>query len=111
MAVTLNFNASAAQTIGANEATKLRLDSRDGVLFVRPTQRKAGPHALVQLNAKASGRLSVEIDDAVVERLGLQGLDVGQKFSVIQDRYGWYAIQPGEDHEKANGAKATLSRK
>lgn len=111
MTTTLQFNTAAATLLQGRKGGKLRMEMRDGAMFVRPTDRKAGPHVLTEYTTGARGALAVEIEDKQVEKLqaGQAFADKAQ-FNVVADKYGWFGLRPtveGDDVE----AKATLAIK
>lgn len=110
MSATLQFNPAATQAIQGRSGAKLRTEFRDGVLHVRPTDRKAGPHVLTEMQSKGRG-ISIDLDDKQVEKL--QGGDTmanDTSFFVVPGKYGWFALQAGEAPE-GNDTKVTMTRK
>lgn len=111
MTTTLQFNTAAASLLQGRKGGKLRMEMRDGAMFVRPTDRKAGPHVLTEYKAGARGVLTVDIEDKQVEKLqaGSTFTDKAQ-FNVIQSKYGWFTLAPATDGDEVE-AKATLAIK
>ncbi len=110
---TISFNAPATQALSTRRGNKLRMEIRNGTMFVRPTDRKAGPHVLVEIDAKGKTGASVTLDEKQMEKLGANKvLEHNAAFHVVADKYGWYALQSGdESEEKAAGGKASVARK
>jgi len=114
---TIVFNAKATEFMSEGDPTKVRINAswKDSPgLLLRPTNRKAGPHLMLPLTSRAKGYV-IEIDDAVLEKMHEEGmpgdfLQAGERYSVIDETYGWVALLPGEDHEAAVGT-ATISMK
>lgn len=108
---TISFNIAASAAILACTGSKLRMDQRDDTLFIRPTDRKAGPHVLAELNGKKE--LSVEINEKQFEKLGLADTLVdGATFGLVADKYGWFALRanPAADTKGlVEGAEATVT--
>ncbi len=111
MTTTLQFNTAAASLLQGRKGGKLRMEMRDGTMFVRPTDRKAGPHVLTEYKTGARGLLAVDIEDKQVEKLqaGTAMSDKAQ-FNVVKDKYGWFSLNPAVEGDTSE-AKATLSIK
>lgn len=88
----LNFNSQATVALVECGGSKLRMEMRDGTLFIRPTDRKAGPHVLSELQ-NGQDDLSVEITDKAFEKLASTALVDGATFGLEVDRYGWFALR------------------
>ena len=89
----LTFNSQATTAIHGRKGAKLRLDVKDGTLFMRPTDRKAGPHVLTELQAKGKSGVSIEVTDKQLEKLGASGiLEDASTFGLRADKYGWFAM-------------------
>lgn len=111
MTAILTFNSSATQAIQGRSGAKLRTEFRDGVLHVRPTDRKAGPHVLTEMQSKGRGGIAIELNDKQVDKLkNADAMADGANFYVVPGKYGWFALQAGEAPE-GNDTKVTLSRK
>lgn len=110
----ISFNTEASSAIHARQGGKLRVEVRDGSLFIKPTDRKAGPHVLTELKGKNKA-INVEITDKHLEKLGASEiLADAASFGMVQDRYGWIALRKdvAEDDKMAiAGATATVSVK
>lgn len=110
--VQINFNAAATQAINNTKGSKLRMEVRNGVLFVRPTDRKAGPHVLAELVVVGRGRnLAVNLDDGQLERLEAGNLlENNATYNLVEDKYGWFALRAGDeaDEKTIEGASATV---
>lgn len=108
MSATLQFNSAATQAISGRSGAKLRTEFRDGVMHVRPTDRKAGPHVLTEMQSRGRNGIAVEISDKQVEKLnGGDAMKDGSTFYVVPGKYGWFALQSGEAPE-GNDTKVTL---
>jgi hypothetical protein len=120
--IILSLNSSASAFVVNNgddePPRKMRVDATltkaEGIR-VRPTNRKAGPHILLDLKPKGKN-LSVEIEEDVFERMVADGLpssffQAGEKYSILCDRYKWLVLLPGEDHEASVGIATASSRK
>jgi hypothetical protein len=82
------------------------MEVRDGTMFVRPTDRKAGPHVLCEYKDGPRGGIAVDIEDAQIEKLAHKFEDKSQ-FNVVKDKYGWFSLAPegkGDDTD----AKVTI---
>lgn len=107
----LTFNSQATSTVQGRKGGKLRLDVKDGTLFMRPTDRKAGPHVLTELQTKGKG-LSVEITDKHLEKLGASDiLADASTFGMRPDKYGWFALTAGDAEGNVEGAEVSVSTK
>jgi hypothetical protein len=98
MPTTLEFNKAASELLQGREGGKLRMEVRDGVMFVRPTDRKAGPHVLAEYKEGSRGGINVDIEDKQVEKLAHQFENKSQ-FNVVPDKYGWFALRSGDEAE------------
>lgn len=83
---TLTLNTAARGIAAFGSATKIRTRTVDGVMFIRPTDRKAPVNlpktqSLVPL---AGGKFSIENLDMAEGAYGLNA-----------DKYGWFALVPG----------------
>lgn len=109
---TLAFNSAATQALQGRPGAKLRMEIRNGVMFVRPTDRKAGPHVLTEIQSKGKAGVAITLDDKQMEKLGASSLlQSNAAFNVVKDKYGWFALQAGAEHEEAaGGGKATVSK-
>ena len=107
----LNFNILASAAIAASTGTKLRIQNRDGVMFIRPTDRKASPH-LAGLNGTASPGFSIEIPDAQLEKVaGTEVLADASTFGLTAAKYGWYALTAAGSEGSVDGAEVSVSSK
>lgn len=114
--ITIQFNAAATQAIQGRQGGKLRMEVRDGTLFIRPTDRKAGPHVLTELQSGGRGgkSVSVQIDEKQLEKLGANELlEHNAAFNLVEDKYGWYALRSGDDtgDKTVDGGKATVAHR
>lgn len=116
--VTISFNgaAVAAFDLKHKEAHRFRVDVRSGVLFIKPTHRKVGPHVFTDYvrGSGERGGLKVTLEGAQLDKLeGLNALEAGQKFAVQEDRYGWFYLTSEDAEGAVSGAKASvlMSRK
>ena len=111
MSAILTFNSAATSAIQGRSGAKLRTEFRDGVLHVRPTDRKAGPHVLTEMQAKGRNGIAIELDDKQLEKLqGGESMQDGASFYVVPGKYGWFSMVNGEAPE-GNDTKVTLSMK
>lgn len=93
---TLSFNASGKNEIGAN--SKVRIANIDGVLRVRPTNRKAGANL-----PKGQKLLDLAGGKAALP----EGMDLPTgKYSLHADKYGWFVLEPGA---QGRGPQATIA--
>jgi hypothetical protein len=107
----LNFNTQASSAISGRSGAKLRVAVKDGVLFVRPTDRKASPH-LVELKGSKSKGLSVEIADALVEKMGANSVIAdASNFGLRPDKYGWFALTAAGAENNVEGAEVSVTSK
>lgn len=109
----ITFNAQATEAIHGRSGNKLRLDMKDGTLFIRPTDRKAGPHVLTEM-AKGKDSVTVEITDKQLEKLGAENvLAKDAVYSLVGDKYGWFGLRSGEDlgEQMVDGSEAKVSFK
>lgn len=112
----VTFNSKSAEFIGRKCPTKMRLDasySKGLGLRLRPTTRKNGINLLVDLVPKGKSGLFMELDNNTLEKMSSQGMPVGflqagDRYSLIEDRYGWIVMVQGEDHDSSLGL-ATVS--
>jgi hypothetical protein len=109
MPATIQFNKAATEMLQGRQGGKLRMQINDGVLMVRPTDRKAGPHVLSEYQAGARGGISVQIEDKQLEKLG--NLSDKTQFNVVPDKYGWFGLKPAGEGESEDGATAKVSIK
>jgi hypothetical protein len=70
---------------------------------------------MLPLEQKARGYI-VQIDDAVLEKMVEEGmpsdfLQAGERYSVMDETYGWVALLPGEEHEAAVGTATVQVKK
>jgi hypothetical protein len=115
---TIVFNAKATEFMSEKSPTKVRVNaSWNGTegLLLRPTTRKTGPHIMLPLEQKARGYV-VQIDEAVLEKMVEEGmpsdfLQAGERYSVMDETYGWVALLPGEEHEAAVGLATVQVKK
>lgn len=112
MTATIQFNSAAATALQGRQGGKLRMEVRDGNLFVRPTDRKAGPHVLCEYKTHGKSGIAVDIDEKQLEKLGAGSiLENKAQFNLVEDKYGWYSLVPegGEQSEKmVEGGTATI---
>ena len=87
---TLSLNTAARGLDRFSAATKVRAQVRDGVMFIRPTDRK--DEQLVDMNG---GKLSIEGMEHPAGSYGLRA-----------DKYGWFALTPGHT---GRGASAKIA--
>lgn len=111
---TLTFNSAATSAIHGRTGAKLRLDVVDGVLKVRPTDRKAGPHVLSELATHGKNGVKIEITDKNLEKLGAADLlSETATFGLRADKYGWFALSTeaasAEDKMAVEGAEIKVS--
>lgn len=111
----LSFNTQATAAIHGRKGAKLRMDSKDGTLMLRPTDRKAGPHVLTELVTKGKG-VQIEITDKQLEKLGIaDSLADASTFGLRADKYGWFAMTAGAaaegDTMTVEGAEVSVSEK
>lgn len=109
----VSFNKEATDAIHGRKGGKLRLEIKDGTLFMRPTDRKAGPHVLSELKGTKSKGVNIEISDKHLDKLGAGNiLADGSEFGLVADKYGWFALRKdvGEDNKSAvAGAVASVT--
>lgn len=93
---TLTLNTAARGLDRFSGASKIRAQVRDGVMFIRPTERKARVNLKKdeQLVDIAGGKVSIEGMEHPAGTYGLRA-----------DKYGWFALTP--DH-KGKGATAKI---
>jgi hypothetical protein len=110
MSAILQFNSSATSAIQGRSGAKLRTEFRDGVLHVRPTDRKAGPHVLTEMQAKGKG-VTIELTDKQVEKLqGGDTMAADTSFYAVAGKYGWFSLVAG-DAPEGNDTKVSLTIK
>lgn len=108
----ISFNNEATSAIHGRKGGKLRIEVRDGTLFMRPTDRKAGPHVLAELKGSKSKGVNVEITDKHLEKLGASEILADTAaFGLKVDKYGWYAMTAADAEGNVEGASATVSIK
>jgi hypothetical protein len=111
----IQFNKEATDAIQGRKGGKLRIEVRDGTLFMRPTDRKAGPHVLAEIKGTKSKGVNVEITDKHLEKLGASEiLADASNFGLVADKYGWMALRQdvaADDKMAVEGAQATVSIK
>lgn len=111
----ISFNKEATDAIHGRKGGKLRIEVRDGTLFMRPTDRKAGPHVLSEIKGSKSKGVNVEITDKHLEKLGAgEILADASTFGLVADKYGWMALRQdvaADDKMAVEGAQATVSIK
>ncbi len=106
MTSSLQFNKAATDLLQGRQGGKLRMEIRDGTMFIRPTDRKAGPHVLTEYQEGSRGSIMVSLEDKQVEKLGAT-LENKSQFNVVKDKYGWFALRSGDGEDGAD-AKATI---
>jgi len=107
----LNFNSQASTSIAGRSGAKLRLAVKDGVMFIRPTDRKASPH-LAELKGSKNKGFSVEIADAQLEKLSAGNvLADAAAFGLRQDKYGWFALTEAGADNNVEGAEVSVVSK
>lgn len=111
----LTFNSAATSAIHGRKGAKLRVDVKDGALMLRPTDRKAGPHVLTELETKGKG-VQIQITDKQLEKLGAADiLADASNFGLRADKYGWFALTQGEvsadDKMAVEGAEVSVAIK
>jgi len=111
----VSFNKEATDAIHGRKGGKLRLEIKDNTLFMRPTDRKAGPHVLSELKGSKSKGVNIEITDKHLEKLGAGDvLADGSEYGLVADKYGWFALRKdvSEDTKMAvAGATASVTSK
>ena len=94
---TLTLNTAAREQDRFAGVSKIRAQVRDGVMFIRPTDRKA------PVNLKKDEKL-VDLSSGKIE---IQGMEhPAGTYGLRADKYGWFALTP--DH-KGRGASAKIS--
>ena len=107
----LNFNGAASAAIAERAGTKLRFQNRDGVMFIRPTARKASPHLAELAGSKTKG-FSIEIADSQLEKIvGTGVLADASTFGLTAAKYGWYALTATGSEGSIEGAEISVSSK
>lgn len=107
MTATIQFNAAAKEMLEGRSGGKLRMEIRDGTMFVRPTDRKAGPHVLSEYVPHGKTGIAVNIDEKQLEKLSGGNLQDKSQFNVVKDKYGWFALRTDGE----GNATATVSMK
>ena len=94
---TLTLNTAARNLDRFSGASKLRAQIRDGVMFIRPTERKA------RVNLKKDEQLV----DVAGGKVSIDGMDhPAGSYGLRADKYGWFALTPGHT---GRGASAKIS--
>lgn len=107
---TIQFNSAATSALQGRSGGKLRMEVREGVMFVRPTDRKAGPHVLSEYRTHGKNGVAVDIDDKQFEKLAAGDILADKaEFSVVKDKYGWFALRAGDAEGAIEGSKATVN--
>lgn len=115
LAAVLSFNPAAmaaftAKTKGEEQFVKFRVAARDGVLMIKPTDRKAGPHVLPAVDKLGTGGGRMTIEGYELDKLGVDpGADT--KFSVIPNKYGWFTLANENTEGALEGATAKVSKR
>lgn len=111
-AVTLSFNGPAVAAFDAKapNGVKFRLDSKDGRLFLKPTDRKAGPHVFADFGRSGNG-IKINLEGYQLDKLGMANLEAGQKFGIHADRYGWFYLVADGEEGAIQGAKASVTKR
>ena len=111
-AVTLSFNAPAVAAFDekAGAGVKFRLDAKDGRLFLKPTDRKAGPHVFADYARSANG-IKINLEGHQLDKLGMANFEAGQKFGIHADRYGWFYLVADGEEGSIQGAKASITKR
>ena len=94
---TLTLNTAARGLDRFSAASKIRAQVRDGVMFIRPTERKA--------------RVNLKKDEQLVDitggKVSIEGMEhPAGTYGLRADKYGWFALIP--DH-KGRGASAKVA--
>lgn len=94
---TLSLNTAARGLDRFSAATKVRAQVRDGVMFIRPTDRKA--------------RVNLKKDEQLVDmnggKLSIEGMEhPAGSYGLRADKYGWFALTPGHT---GRGASAKIA--
>ena len=106
---TIQFNTAAASALQGRSGGKLRMEVRNDTMFVRPTDRKAGPHVLCEYRQHGKSGLAVDIDDKQFEKLKANDILADKaEFSIVKDKYGWFALRAGDVEGAIDGGKATV---
>jgi hypothetical protein len=101
----LNFNAAAAELLRGREGAKMRVEFKNGELRARPTDRKAGPHVLVEHRPAGRNGIAISFDEKQAEKLGASFSDAAT-YHVVKDKYGWFTLAAGE--AEGNDTKVTV---
>lgn len=93
---TLTLNTAARGLDRFSGASKIRAQVRDGVMFIRPTERKA--------------RVNLKKDEQLVDiaggKVSIEGLEhPAGTYGLRADKYGWFALTP---EHKGKGAAAKI---
>jgi len=108
----VQFNKEATDAIQGRKGGKLRLEIKDNTLFMRPTDRKAGPHVLSELKGTKAKGVNIEVSDKELEKLGASAiLADASEFGLKADKYGWYALTAAGTEGNVEGASATVAHK
>ena len=118
MTTNIVFNSKAAEAMCAEHPTKVRIDAswkKTQGFRVLPTVRKVGPHMMLPIVSRAKGFV-VEIDEVTMEKLHEEGmpkdyLQAGERYSVIDETYGWFVLLPGDEHESSVGIATVTVKK
>lgn len=94
---TLTLNTAARGLDRFSAATKVRAQVRDGIMFIRPTDRKA--------------RVNLKKDEQLVDmnggKLTIEGMEhPAGSYGLRADKYGWFALTPGHT---GRGAAAKIA--
>lgn len=94
---TLTLNTAARGLDRFSAATKVRAQVRDGIMFIRPTDRKA--------------RVNLKKDEQLVDmnggKLSIEGMEhPAGAYGLRADKYGWFALTPGHT---GRGASAKIA--
>lgn len=111
---TLTFNSQATSAIHGRKGAKLRMDVKDGAMMIRPTDRKAGPHVLTELETAGKNGVKIAITDKQLEKLaGADILADASTFGLRADKYGWFALTKdaaaADDKMAVEGAEIKVS--
>lgn len=109
--VGISFNGAAVTAFLAKmpTGTRFRVANKDGVLFIRPTDRVKGPHVFADYMSTpaAGGSLKVQLTDEQLDKLGVN-IEQGKKYGVQADRYGWFFLT--SDESGIEGARASVAK-
>jgi len=85
--VTLTLNTAARSQDKFSANSKIRAKIQDGVMFIRPTARKA------PVNLPKTERL---VDMASNGKVEIEGIELGAgTYGLTAEKYGWFALTPG----------------